>query len=198
MATGALVGKSAVLTSSHVVPWGVFKICTVKFTPGYLLGKSILGEGVFSYCTGARGFSDYSQGDDMAVLRLSTPLGDDDALGYFGYKTYNDAWEGGDYWSLIGYPGTWKGVYLGGGYPTRESGIIITDDDDDGAGLELEHTGDSTDGNSGGPLWGWWGESPRVIGVQSGSEISYLGECNNLAAGGPALSKLIKYARNNW
>lgn len=63
--------------------------------------------------------------------------------------------------------------------------------------MELEHTGDVGPGNSGGPLWAWWGDSPRVIGTLSGSEYNW-DERNNVAAGGPALSTLIKWARDNW
>ena len=39
----------------------------------------------------------------MCTLKLYTPLGN--SLGYFGYKTYNDDWEDGNYWTKCGYPG---------------------------------------------------------------------------------------------
>lgn len=192
--TGALVGKNVVLTASHLVPWFAGLLnhkWRMKFTPAYYDGKSTLGSSVYSYTEKAKGYSDHDQGDDMAVLKLYTPLGN--SLGYFGYKTYNDDWEDGAYWTLIGYPGA-----VGGGLrPTRQSNIVITDDDSDGAGVELEHTGDATDGNSGGPLWAWWGDSPYVIGTHSGSEYNW-DEDNNVAAGGSALSNLIKWARDNW
>jgi V8-like Glu-specific endopeptidase len=193
--TGALVGKNVVLTASHVVPWGA-STWTMKFMPGfyYNQNQTPLGSGVYSYTEKARGYPDHEQGDDMAVLKLYTPLGD--SLGYFGYKTYNDDWEGGAYWTLIGYPGVVLGYATNGAFPTRQSGIVITDDDSDGAGVELEHNGDATDGNSGGPLWAWWGDSPRVIGTHSGSE--YGAQTNNVAAGGSALAELIKWARDNW
>jgi V8-like Glu-specific endopeptidase len=190
--TGALVGKRVVLTASHMVPWGAGPgNWAMKFTPGYFDGQSTLGGSVFSYVEKARGYSDHDQGDDMAILKLYTPLGN--SLGYFGYKTYNDDWEGGAYWILIGYPG----AVAGGQRPSRQSGIVILDDDSDGAGVELEHNGDTTSGNSGGPLWSWWGDSPRVIGTHSGSEYNW-DEDNNVAAGGSALSALIKWGRDNW
>jgi V8-like Glu-specific endopeptidase len=190
--TGALVGKNLVLTASHMVPWGAGPgNWAMKFTPGFFDGKSTLGASVYSYTERARGYPDHDQGDDMAILKLKVPLGN--SLGYFGYKTYNDDWEDGAYWILIGYPGA-----VGGGQrPSRQSSIVIMDDDSDGAGVELEHTGDATPGNSGGPLWSWWGDSPRVIGTHSGSEYNW-DEDNNVAAGGSALSALIKWGRDNW
>jgi V8-like Glu-specific endopeptidase len=189
---GALVGKNVVLTASHLVPWGTGPgNWAMKFTPAYYDGQSTLGSGMYSYTEKAKGYSDHDQGDDMAVLKLYTPLGN--SLGYFGYKTYSDDWEGGAYWILVGYPSA-----VGGGQrPTWQSYIVITDDDSDGAGVELEHTGDATSGNSGGPLWSWWDDSPRVIGTHSGSEYNW-DEDNNVAAGGSALSQLIKWARDNW
>lgn len=106
---GALVGTNVVLAASHMVPWGSGPgNWKMKFTPGYYDGKSTLGAGVYSNVEKAKGYSDYDQGDDMAVLKLYTPLGK--SLGYFGYKTYTDDWEGFPYWTLIGYPGA-----VGGG-----------------------------------------------------------------------------------
>jgi hypothetical protein len=114
---------------------------------------------VFSWTERAPGFPGHGQGDDMAVLKRYSPLGD--SLGFFGYKTYNDDWEGGAYWTLIDYPGSLGGTNR----PTRQSGIIITDDDSDGEGVEFEHTGDTSKRKSGGRLWAWWGDSPRIIGT---------------------------------
>src|SRR5262245_33184728 len=81
---GALVGKNVVLTASHMVPWGAGPgNCAMKFTPAYYDGRSTLGSSVYSYVERAKGYPDYDQGDDMAVLKLYTPLGN--SLGYFGY-----------------------------------------------------------------------------------------------------------------
>jgi V8-like Glu-specific endopeptidase len=193
-ATGALVGRNVVLTSSHVVPWvaGILGLSwAMKFVPAYYDGVSTLGSGVYSYVERAKGYSDYAQGDDMAVLKLYQPLGT--SLGYFGSKTYNDDWEGGSYWTLISYPDD----VAGGERPSCQSGIAVLDDDSDGPGVEFEHNGDTAPGSSGGPLWAWWGDSPRVIGTNSGEEHNW-DEDNNVAAGGSALSQLIKWARNNW
>jgi V8-like Glu-specific endopeptidase len=192
--TGALVGKNVVLTASHLVPWwaeALGRPWMMKFVPAYYDGFSKLGAGVYSYVSELRGYADHSQGDDMAVLKLYQPLGE--SLGFFGYKTYNDDWEGDDRWIIMGYPA----AVAGGNRPSLQFWVIIHDDDSDGAGVELEHTGDTSPGNSGGPLWGWFGDSPRIVGTISGAEAQPF-QSNNVAAGGPALSKLIKWARNNW
>jgi len=191
--TGALVGNNVVLTASHVCPWG-YSPWMMKFIPAYYDGSSLLG--VSSYVQTIRGYPDHGQGDDMATLKLYTPLGD--TLGYFGYKTYHDSWEDGNYWTKCGYPT----MVASGQRPSRITWFPIIDDDNDGAGVELEYHADSSNGDSGGPVFGWWNERPYVIGTHSGSEEEYQFpfsiDKNNVAAGGGALSSLIHWARDNW
>ena len=132
----------------------------------------------------------------MVVMKLYTSLGND--LGYFGYKTYNDDWEDGHYWTKCGYPG----MVAGAERPSRVTWFPIIDDDYDGSGVELEYKADSSAGDSGGPVFGWWDGKPYVIGTHSGGEEEYSFPAsivkNNVAAGGSALSKLIKWGRDNW
>jgi V8-like Glu-specific endopeptidase len=192
---GALVGRNVVLTCSHVVPWGASP-WMMQFIPAYWDGSSWLGSGLSSYVQTVRGYREHGQGDDMAVCKLYTPLGD--SLGYFGYKTYNDDWEGGHYWTKVGYPG----MVASGQRPSRVTWYPIVDDDSDGAGVELEYKADSSSGDSGGPVFGWWSGQPYVIGTHSGGEEEYSFPWyivkNNVAAGGSALSGLIGWARTNW
>ena len=192
---GALVGENIVLTASHLIPW--FAAASgfswrITFTPGSYDDVSVVGEGYQSDVDEVRGYPGFCQGDDMAILKLYEPLGY--GLGYFGYATYNDAWEDEPYWTLVGYPS----AIAGGDRPTSQSNIAVLDDDSDGEGTELEHNGDATAGNSGGPLFGWWDNSPRVIGTHSGGEINFLEGTNNVAAGGRALSRLISWGRRHW
>jgi hypothetical protein len=193
--TGALVGRNAVLTASHICPWGS-NPWMMQFIPAYYDGSSLLGLGVSSYVQTYRGYEDYGQGDDMAVLKLYTPLGD--TLGYFGYKTYHDSWEDGNYWTKCGYPV----AVASGQRPSRITWFPIVDDDNDGAGVELEYKADATPGDSGGPVFGWWSGNPYIIGTHSVAELEYGFPFsivkNNVAAGGGALSSLIGWARNNW
>ena len=190
---GALVGGNVVLTASHVCPWGSSP-WMMQFIPAYYDGSSLLG--VSSYVQTYRGYRDHGQGDDMATLKLYTPLGE--TLGYYGYKTYHDSWEDGHYWTKCGYPG----AVASGQRPSRITWFPIVDDDNDGGGVELEYKADSSGGDSGGPVFGWWSGSPYVIGTHSGGEEEYHFPFsivkNNVAAGGGALSSLIGWARNNW
>jgi V8-like Glu-specific endopeptidase len=193
--TGALVGRNVVVTASHICPWGASR-WMMQFVPASWDGSSSVGSGVLSYVQSYRGYREHGQGDDMAVLKLYTALGD--SLGYFGYKSYNDDWEGGNYWTKCGYPG----AVAGGQRPSRIQWYPIVDDDNDGAGVELEYKADSTPGDSGGPVFGWWSGWPYVIGAHSGGEEEYHFPWyivkNNVAAGGSALSSLIAWARSNW
>jgi V8-like Glu-specific endopeptidase len=190
--SASLVGKNVILTASHVVPWGSGSNWKALFVPAYYDGMSLYGANAASWISSARGYKDHDQGDDMAIMKLVQPLGD--WLGYFGYKTYNDDWEGGNYWTIAGYPGD----VASGERPSANYWFSITDDDNDGAGVELEYKADTNDGNSGGPVFGWWGGKPYVIGTHSGGEDNFGEPKQNVAAGGSALSSLIAWGRNNW
>lgn len=80
----------------------------------------------------------------------------------------------------------------------------MLDDDEDGDAMEIEHHGDSSPGESGGPMFGFWSGSPYAIGTTSGGETisgGFLGignEDNNIEAGGSAMVDLIKWAQANW
>jgi len=192
--TGALVWKNTILTCSHMAPWGSVSNnipWKALFVAGYYDGSSVNGAGASAWVTGLWGYKNHSQGDDMAVMALNAPLGS--SLGYFGYKTYTSDWEDGPWWTLCGYPG----MVANGQRPSRQSSFPIQDDDNDGAGVELEYEADTSDGNSGGPVFGWWDNQPYIIGTHSGGEEEAF-DTNNVAAGGAALSGLIKWARTNW
>lgn len=189
--SASLVGRNVILTASHMVPWGSSS-WKALFIPGYYDGASVYGANAASWVTGGQGYRNFSQGDDMVVLRLAQPLGD--WLGYFGYKTYDDDWEDGNYWSMAGYPGDIAGAQR----PSANYWFPIIDDDNDGAGVELEYQVDTNSGNSGGPVFGWWDGLPYVIGTHSGGEDNFGEPRQNVAAGGSALSSLIDWARNNW
>jgi V8-like Glu-specific endopeptidase len=191
--TATLVGSRVVLTSSHMIPWDGRRF-TLKFVPAYINGLSFGTGGLEAYATVVLGYRNGRQGHDLAVCRLDVPLGH--RLGYFGYTIYDDDWEDDPRWTLVGYPGVWRGIDIGGEFPTRQFGISIEDDDADGDALELEHYGDTSPGNSGGPLFGFWPSGPYVIGVQSGGERAV--SSNNLAAGGRAMTDLVTWARSNW
>jgi len=168
----------------------------MKFTPGLYDDVSVDGPGVLSYVSDVHGYNDGEQVTawDMALLRLYTPLGTQ--LGFFGSKTYNASWENQPYWYLCGYPDA-----ITQHRPSYQLGISVLDHDNSGTAMQLEHQGDSTGGDSGGPFFSFWPDGfPYVIGTVSGGE-SLTGkeaEDNNICAGGQAIVDLIKWGLANW
>ncbi|MBB3080928.1 hypothetical protein FHS41_007482 [Streptomyces violarus] len=204
---GALVGNRLVATAGHVVPWRDIAAGNwwMRFVPAYYNGQSLHGAGVESFVSDIRGYNpgtgaDYeAAGYDWAVCRLYEPLGATDRLGHFGVNGYNPDWNSQPWWTHMGYP---QGMWFVGA--SLQGGIAIFDDDSDSnGGVELEHRGDTSGGNSGGPMFAFWGSDPRLIGVQAGSEEDVVvfppgTELGNVAAGGPGFSNLVAWGRTNW
>jgi hypothetical protein len=196
--SAVLIGSRAILTAGHMVPWDSGSNWKALFVASYYDGSSASGAGGQSWVTNAHGWNPGGQvvAHDMAVMRLQDPLGS--WLGYFGTKAYDDAWEGGNYWHLVGYP-----TAVTSERPSWQGGIAVLDDDEDGDAQEIEHHGDDTGGDSGGPFFGFWSGAPYAIGTVSGYEVisGFLGigdEDNNIAAGGNALNAIVHYARDTW
>jgi V8-like Glu-specific endopeptidase len=194
--SGVLIGGRVVLTAGHMAPWGSNN-WAMRFVPAYYDGDSALGAGVGSWVSDYWG---YNTGEvsawDMIVLRLYTPLGN--SYGYFGAKTYSSSWEGGNYWTLAGYPG----AVAGANRPSRQMWFPIVDDDGDGSADELEYYADASPGDSGGPVFGFWSGLPYAVGTHSGGESTtvlwWTLEDDNAAAGGGAMVNLILWARTTW
>lgn len=189
--TASLVGARVILTASHVVPWGSGN-WKALFVPAFYDGASIHGTWAASWITNAHGYSSHVQGDDMAVMRLAVPLGS--SLGWFGFRTYNPAWQDHSVWTLPGYP--WDKD--SGNRPWLMLNFPIIDDDNDGAGVELEYRADTEGGQSGAPVFGWWNGSPSLVGTHSGGEDNFGEPRQNVAAGGSALTNLLNWARATW
>jgi hypothetical protein len=170
----------------------------MRFIPAYYDGGSTLGAGVSSWVSDYWGYNTGNQVSawDMLVCRLYTPLGA--SYGYFGTKDYDSSWQGGNYWTLAGYPG----AVAGGNRPSRQMWWPVLDDDSSGSAEEVEYEADATAGNSGGPVFGFWGGQPYAIATHSGgSKTTFLWitiEDTNLGAGGGALNSLVSWARSNW
>ena len=192
--TASLLGARTIMTASHMVPWGSPN-WKALFVPAYYDGASIHGSWAASWVTNAQGYRDHAQGDDMAVMRLSLTLGNN--LGFFGFKTYTSDWEDQSIWTLPGYP--WdKDPADRGSKPWLHANFPIIDDDNDGAGVELEYRADTFDGQSGAPVYAWFDGSPYVVGTHSGGEDNFGEPRQNVAAGGNALTNLLHWARSNW
>ena len=81
--------------------------------------------------------------------------------------------------------------------------VLETSGSPSSASAELESdTADVSPGGSGGPMFGWWGNDPRLIGVVSGEEeYSFLGwtfDQDNIMAGGSGFTGLLSWGRTNW
>ncbi len=176
-----------------MVPWGSSN-WKALFIPADYNGSSLYGSSAASWVTNAQGYSNHSQGDDMAVMRLAVALGD--SFGYFGNRTYNSAWQDQSVWTLPGYPGDKDNPPAE--RPWLHLNFPIIDDDNDGAGVELEYRADAYHGQSGAPVFAWFNGSPDVVGTHSGCEDNFGEPRQNCAAGGAALTNLVRWARSTW
>jgi hypothetical protein len=127
----------------------------MQFIPAYYDGTSLNGPGASSWVSDARGRdTSYRSGlptsEDMAVLRLYDPLGD--ALGYFGAKTYISQWNNLPEFYLVGYPA----LIANAERPSYERRIPVLNDIENSGFAIIDHHGDSTPGDSGGPFWSFW------------------------------------------
>jgi V8-like Glu-specific endopeptidase len=82
--------------------------------------------------------------------------------------------------------------------PWLHANFPIIDDDNDGAGVELEYRADTEEGQSGSPVYAWFDGAPYVVGTHSGTEDNFGEPTQNVAAGGAALTNLLHWARANW
>lgn len=196
--SGVLVGRNLLLTCSHGVPWGE-QSWWIKFIPGENNNTEPFGSSFVESYRGIPTEKDNVHGRDYVICKLYKPLGD--IVGWMGTQAFGDD---DDY-----YNGTWTSV----GYPTDagidvpfvEPFLTIEDVDDDSDGKELETYQFSTGGWSGGPLWGWIGNEPKVIGIMSGNETDFtlafwegFSEDHSVSAGGNHMVDLVNYGIANW
>jgi V8-like Glu-specific endopeptidase len=208
--SGTTIGPRHVLTASHVVNWTGGSgggVAWLTFTPGYFDGSGPWGEIAATrviYWEQAPGsLTDQQTAFDYVVLVMDQRIGD--VVGYPGYRTYDDDWNGGRYWQYIGYPGE---LSSGERPAFQGNGVISTVQDESLSGQTghvLGHFNEFTPGQSGGAVWGWWDNEPwpRVVGVGSTIGDTAVKSPNvgtngdNEYGGGPALSALISWARSN-
>ncbi len=194
LASGVMVGPRHMLTVSHAIQWNSDGTAGwVRFRPSFFDGSAPFGEAwgtrvYFKYkVTGPT--IDWIEGMyDYVVVVLNWRIGN--LTGWMGSRGYTDSWDGGLYWSHIGYP-----VDLtAGNRPIFQSSISL-----DGAWWQFDshesmsHHGDVWPGQSGGPFFGWWtGEvGPRVVAAQSSQSSG-----DNYSSGGQDMVDLIIRAQN--
>ena len=76
--------------------------------------------------------------------------------------------------------------------------VWVRDIDNDSDGLEIETHKFALGGWSGGPLWGYRGDQPRVVGIESGFRRAALNPEGTVFAGGQHMVNLVKYGWANW
>ncbi len=195
--TGTIVGPNLMITASHVAPWDK-KNWWMKFIPAYNQSSNPSPFG-YSYVEKYYGINkDINDvtGVDYVICKLYNPLGNSTGwMGsqYFGKEEdYYNGW-----WYSIGYPDN----FFSGQRPAIEYFLRIEDIDNDKGGLELETKEFSSGGWSGGPLWGWIGGQPKVIGVMSGNEDEagfFQSVEHSVSSGGRPLVNLVNFGHANW
>lgn len=205
--TGCTIGSRLLLTCNHIIQWNADGTAGwVRFRPAYYNGSAPFGEAwatqtiFWMQSTPGNGLTDQETAFDYVVCVLDTRMGD--IVGYPGYRTYSDSWNGGSYWQHMGYPSDLSGTER----PAFQDSCIIstmeTQSTAGQTGYVLGHFNDIVGGHSGGPVWGWWDNEPwpRVVGTQSAEANVPANNTSgdNEFGGGPALSSLISWARSNF
>lgn len=102
---------------------------------------------------------------------------------------------------MVGHPGYAAAFASKGEWPTIEEGVWVIDDDPDGSFAEIEHMGDASDGNSGGPLFGTWPGGPTSSAFRPGEYRAIwtpfgdiVAAKNSVAAGGRGIVEMIRTA----
>jgi hypothetical protein len=127
-----MVGPRHVLTCSHAIQWinppNPYVAGWVKFIPSYFDGSEPFGAAWGTHIYWQQQVSgptiDATEGrNDYVVVTLDRRMGD--LTGWMGSRTYDDGWDGGAYWSHIGYPGDLNS----GTRPSFEGGISLNGND---------------------------------------------------------------------
>ena len=178
----------------------------VRFEPAYYRGPGPSGTAFATRVLywlrniPATGISLREQAFDYVVCVFDWRIGD--VVGYPGVMKYDSAWNGGDFWQTMGYPLELAGTER----PSFQNKAVIIKHHPETAqgqtGLRLDHRMDTTPGQSGGAVWGWFADEPwpRVVAAQSAeANCPIIHDTQfNTAGGGPALEALIVHARDKY
>jgi V8-like Glu-specific endopeptidase len=198
-ASGVMVGPRHLLTCSHAVQWinppNPYVAGWIKFTPSYFDGSAPFGVAWGTHIYWQQQVSgptiDGTEArNDYVLVVLDRRMGN--LTGWMGSRTYSDSWDGGNYWSHIGYPGD----LASGTRPSFQNNFSLDGDNSQPASNQaMYHKADVWPGQSGGPFFGWWsGEPwPRVVADQSWHNNS-----TNGASGGSNMVDLVIRGRNDW
>jgi hypothetical protein len=190
--TGVLVGPRLLLTASHNMPWDNPQ-ASIRFVPAYRNGNDPrFGH---AYVDGWRGVVNEFDvtGLDYVICRLNWRIGD--RAGWLGsaWRSSESFYYNGS-WLSVGYPGS----FMNGERPALEVPVPVHDIDNDGDGLEIETHLFAFEGWSGGPMWGWVVDQPRIVGVVSGYETDVFDPTRTVFAGGQHMVNLVNFGWANW
>jgi V8-like Glu-specific endopeptidase len=201
--SGVMIGPRHVMTASHVIVWkpnntaGWVKFTPLKFDSNEPFGHAFAVQTYFwNKADGSDGLNLTEGAFDYVVCVLDSRMGD--VTGWMGWRGYDTSWDNGDYWGHVGYPQD----VSGGTRPAFIGWQRFLGEDSASLGgrssFRIRHEIDVIPGQSGGPYFGVWpGEPwPRVVGIQSGVNLSGPGG-DNTSAGGNPLSELIDFARTD-
>jgi hypothetical protein len=191
--SGVLVGPRLLLTASHAMPWDT-EDASIQFVPAFRdRNDPRFGAAFVEEWRGVRN-EDNVTGLDYVICRLDWRIGD--RAGWLGSAWSSDEnWYTGAPWLSVGYPAASPSK---GGRPSIEIPVWVQDLDNEGDGLEIETHLFATGGWSGGPLWGWRGEQPRVVGIESGFEKDFFDPTRTVFGGGRHLVDLVLYGHAKW
>ena len=203
--TGTMVGRRLMLMASHSAVRRAGEYQPIEFTPAYYDGPNTFGSAwgeriiYWKAIDGSAQITDDLTAFDYAVVVLDLPIGL--LTGYVGYRTYDPSWNNQKILQHVGYPtdlANYERPYLTEGTMHSADAHPFQSQ----TGYVMGHVLDTAPGHSGGPFWAWFSEErfPRVVGVDStGINMPRPNTASdNEAGGGPALSKLISYARQNY
>jgi V8-like Glu-specific endopeptidase len=192
--SGSLVSDHVVLTASHCVPWGQTTTISLKFIPDYFNGeRSAFGHAnviaVNAYLQNPDSNFDSSAcgiNSDFAILRLDTGLSSK-VGGTFGVQAWSSSLTSQPF-NNVGYP-----MSLSNGEQMYQQKPIAASVN---ASFKCNDTGpiwtqaDSSDGQSGGPLFTVSGSVITGVFSASNSQLSMF------AAG--SMVQLVAWAKANW
>jgi V8-like Glu-specific endopeptidase len=198
-ASGVMIGPRHLLTCSHAIQWinppNPYVAGWIKFIPSYFDGSEPFGAawGAHIYWqqqVAGPTIDGTEARNDYVVVALDRRMGD--ITGWMGSRTYDDSWDGGTYWSHIGYPGDLNS----GTRPSFEGSISLNGDDTQpGTNQAIYHIGDVWPGQSGGPFFGWWAGEPWPWAV---ADQSWQNASTNGASGGSNMVDMVIRARNDF
>jgi V8-like Glu-specific endopeptidase len=192
--SGTMVGPRHLLTCSHIIDWRPDgTVGWLKFTPMYYNGSAPYGNAwatrvYFKYKVQGPTIDSTEAKYDYVAVVLDRTIGA--ATGWLGTKGYTDSWDGGAYWTHVGYPDD----LTGGQRPIYQNGIALDGDFwTTDAHEPISHKADVWPGQSGGPFWGYWDGAPYAVAAQSAQTVSV-----NRASGGSDLVDLVRKARTDY